>query len=136
VHAEAHKYNNSDIFPHRNLREKKVVQKRENEMRKNTQYKYIHHILHERHVAICADIWTSNGMSPQLQVVADRKSINPKLKSVRLAEMFCQAIRWQYFTHFQRRKNILCSHCTYGAYMGRGGKGKSLYSAARNEGKW
>jgi len=66
-------------------------------MRKNTEYKYIHHILHERQVAICADIWTVNGMLPQLQMVADRRSFHPKLTSVRLAELFCQALRWQYF---------------------------------------
>jgi len=84
-------------------------------MRKNTEYKYIHHIFHKRHIAICADIWTANGIPPQLQKVAGRKRIHPKLASVCLPELFCQALRWQYFTHFQRRKNILCSHCTYGA---------------------
>jgi hypothetical protein len=93
--------------------EKKVVQKGENEMRKNKEYKYIHHILHERHVAICADIWTANGMPPQLQMVAGGKSIHPKL-SVRLAELFCQALRWQYFYTLSK---------TYGPYKGYGGRG-------------
>lgn len=73
-----------------------MVQKGENEMRKNTEYKYIHHILHE-HVAICADNWTANGTPPQLQMVAGRKRIHPKLTNVRLAELFCQVLRWQYF---------------------------------------
>jgi hypothetical protein len=62
-------------------------------------------------------------MPRQLQMVAGRKSIHPKLTSERLAELFCQALRRHTFTHFQRRKNILCSHCTHGAYVGCGGKG-------------
>ena len=89
-----------------------MVQKGENEMRKNTEYKYIHHILHERHVAICADIWTANGMPPQLQMVAGRKSIHPKITNVRLAELFCQVLRWQYFYTLSKTEEYSVLSCT------------------------
>ena len=113
-----------------------MVQKGDNEMRKNTEYKYIHHILHERHVAICADIWTANGMPPQLQMVADRKSIHPKLTSVRLAELFCQVLRWQYFDTFKDGR-IFCALILHMARIwGMEERAHSLYSAAHNEGKW
>lgn len=108
-----------------------MVQKGENEMRKNTEYKYIHHILHERHVAICADIWTANGMPPQLQMVADRKSIHLKFTSVRLAELFCHALRWQYFYTLSKTEE-------YSVHMARiwgvQERAQSLYSVARNDG--
>lgn len=109
-----------------------MVRKGEYEMRKNMEYKYIHHILHERHVAICADIWTANGMPPQLQMIAGRKNIHPQLTSVRLAELFCQAIRWQYFYTLSKTEeySVLSLYIWRGHWVWR--KGHS-YSIALHE---